>query len=111
MPQEVKLYTTPTCVPCKAVKRFFDERGVDFTEIDVAADREAMQELVRISGNITVPVVTKPAQHSLVEQRQGRLGDPYRKGFEPLAEARRQDHDLHGTSPLARTPTFSLLLY
>ncbi|MCH6567512.1 MAG: glutaredoxin family protein [Nitrospinae bacterium] len=58
MPQEVKLYTTPTCVPCKAVKRFFDERGVDFTEIDVAADRVAMQELVRISGNITVPVVT-----------------------------------------------------
>ncbi len=58
MPQEVKLYTTPTCVPCKAVKRFFDEREVDFTEIDVAADRVAMQELVRISGNITVPVVT-----------------------------------------------------
>ncbi|MCH7923401.1 MAG: glutaredoxin family protein [Nitrospinae bacterium] len=58
MPQEVKLYTTPTCVPCKAVKRFFAERGVDFTEIDVAADREAMQELVRISGNIAVPVVT-----------------------------------------------------
>ena len=58
MPQEVKLYTTPTCVPCKAVKRFFDERGVDSTEIDVAADRVAMQELVRISGNITVPVVT-----------------------------------------------------
>ena len=58
MPQEVKIYTTPTCVPCKAVKRFFDERGVDSTEIDVAADRVAMQELVRISGNITVPVVT-----------------------------------------------------
>ena len=41
----------------------------------------------------------QPAQHSLVEQRQGRLRDPFRKGFEPLTEARRQDHDLHGTSP------------
>ena len=51
------------------------------------------------------------AQHSLVEQRQGRLGEPYRKGPEPLAEARRQDHDLHGTSPLAPTPTSSPLLY
>ncbi len=58
MPKEVKLYTTPTCVPCKAVKRFFEDRGVEYAEIDVAADREAMQELVRISGNITVPVVT-----------------------------------------------------
>ncbi|MCH7923404.1 MAG: hypothetical protein IH975_10270 [Nitrospinae bacterium] len=31
MPQEVKLYTTPTCVPCKAVKRFFAERGEGMT--------------------------------------------------------------------------------
>ena len=58
MAREVKLYTTPTCVPCKAVKQFFEQRGVAYSEIDVAADREAMQELVRISGNITVPVVT-----------------------------------------------------
>jgi glutaredoxin-like YruB-family protein len=58
MPKEVKLYTTPTCVPCKAVKQFFEQAGVAYAEIDVAADREAMQELVRISGNITVPVVT-----------------------------------------------------
>jgi len=58
MAKEVKLYTTPTCVPCRAVKQFLNDRGVAFTEIDVAADQEAMQELVRISGNITVPVVT-----------------------------------------------------
>ncbi len=58
MTKEIKLYTTPTCVPCKAVKQFLNDRGADFTEIDVAADKEAMQELVRISGNITVPVVT-----------------------------------------------------
>jgi glutaredoxin 3 len=58
MAKDVKLYTTPTCVPCKAVKQFLNDREVAFTEIDVAADKEAMQELVRISGNITVPVVT-----------------------------------------------------
>lgn len=58
MPKEVKLYTTPTCVPCKAVKQFFAEREVAYTEIDVAADRAAMQELISISGNISVPVVT-----------------------------------------------------
>lgn len=58
MAKEVKLYTTPTCVPCKAIKQFFKQKGVDYTEIDVAADREAMQELVRLSGNVTVPVVT-----------------------------------------------------
>lgn len=58
MPKEVKLYTTPTCVPCKAVKQFFAERDVAYTEIDVAADKAAMQELITISGNISVPVVT-----------------------------------------------------
>lgn len=58
MAKEVKLYTTPTCVPCKAVKRYLEERGVAYSEIDVAANREDMQELVRISGNVTVPVVT-----------------------------------------------------
>ena len=34
MTKEIKLYTTPTCVPCKAVKQFLNDRGADFTEID-----------------------------------------------------------------------------
>lgn len=52
----VTIYTTPTCTYCKQAKRFFDERSVKYTEIDVSEDVAAQQELVRKTGQMGVPV-------------------------------------------------------
>ena len=53
----VKMYTTPTCHYCHALKEFFKEKKVEFTEIDVTKDEALIQELVDKSGQMGVPVV------------------------------------------------------
>lgn len=54
----VEIYTTPTCPYCIAAKRLLTRKGVEFTEIDVAADpalRVRMTE--RAGGRRTVPQI------------------------------------------------------
>lgn len=53
----VTVYSTPTCVYCKMVKKYFESQNVPFDEIDVSRDREAASEMVRKSGQMGVPVV------------------------------------------------------
>lgn len=44
---KVKIYTTPTCPHCQRTKEFLKENEVDFENIDVAADQEAANEMVK----------------------------------------------------------------
>jgi glutaredoxin-like YruB-family protein len=54
----VAIYSTPTCGYCKMAKEFFGENNVEFTEYNVAEDLEKRQELVSMSGQMGVPVIT-----------------------------------------------------
>lgn len=53
----ITVYTTPTCPYCTLAKEFFKGHGVTFTEIDVAADPAAANEMVKKSGQMGVPVI------------------------------------------------------
>lgn len=53
----VTIYTTPTCPYCKLAKDFFKEKGITFTEIDVASDPTAANDMVKKSGQMGVPVI------------------------------------------------------
>jgi glutaredoxin 3 len=53
---EVTVYTTPTCPYCRQVKEYLSRRLVPFREVNVAADRAAAMEMVRVSGQQGVPV-------------------------------------------------------
>lgn len=55
--KSVTIYTTPTCVYCKMTKAFFKEKGVEYTERDVAVDEKAREEMVQKSGQLGVPVI------------------------------------------------------
>jgi glutaredoxin 3 len=59
---KVVVYTTPTCPYCYQAKQFLSQRGVRFTEKNVAADPRAAQEMVRVSGQQGVPVITVDGQ-------------------------------------------------
>lgn len=50
------IYTTPTCVFCKHVKAYFDEKGVEYKEVNVLADPAKAQEMIDKSGQMGVPV-------------------------------------------------------
>lgn len=53
----VIIYSTPTCVYCKMVKKYFESQSVKFDDIDVSRDKEAAAEMIRKSGQMGVPVI------------------------------------------------------
>jgi glutaredoxin-like YruB-family protein len=55
--KNVIIYSTPTCVYCKAAKDFFNEKKVKFTEYNVASDTERRKEMVDKTGQMGVPVI------------------------------------------------------
>lgn len=54
---KIKVYSTPTCPYCKLVKDFLDEKKVEYQNVDVASNASAANEMVKLSGQMGVPVV------------------------------------------------------
>lgn len=55
--KKVKIYSTKTCVFCKAAKEFFKENNVAFEDVDVGSDHQAAVEMITKSGQMGVPVI------------------------------------------------------
>jgi glutaredoxin 3 len=53
----ITVYSTPSCPYCKLAKDFLHEKGVTYTEIDVANDPQAANDMVKKSGQMGVPVI------------------------------------------------------
>jgi glutaredoxin-like YruB-family protein len=53
----IRLFSTPTCPYCVALKGFLKDRGFDFEDIDIATDVKAREEMVEKSGQMGVPVL------------------------------------------------------
>ncbi len=54
----VKVYSTLTCPWCKVTKDYLRARQVPFEDIDVGLDASAAREMVQLSGQYGVPVIT-----------------------------------------------------
>lgn len=54
--KKIIVYTTPTCAFCPAVKNFIKEKGADYEEVDVTENEKAMEEMVKKTGQMGVPV-------------------------------------------------------
>ena len=55
MPAEVKIYTAGRCWFCRAAKELLEDKGIDYTEIDVTGDHETRADLAQRTGRRTVP--------------------------------------------------------
>ena len=53
----IKVYTTPTCPYCQQVKQFLTQREVPYKEFNVMEDDDALEEMVKLSGARSVPVI------------------------------------------------------
>lgn len=54
----VEIYTSPLCGFCHAAKRLLNEKGVDFTEVDVLKNPGRKAEMIqRANGGRTVPQI------------------------------------------------------
>lgn len=54
---KVMVYSTQTCPWCTRVKDYLNSKNIVFEHIDVSADREKAEEMVRKSGQQGVPVL------------------------------------------------------
>jgi len=54
---KIKIYTTPFCVYCTKAKDFFSKNNLNYIEVDVTKDDSALNEMVKKSGQMGVPVI------------------------------------------------------
>ncbi|MGE4324832.1 MAG: glutaredoxin 3 [Pseudodonghicola sp.] len=54
----VEIYTSPICGYCHAAKRLLNQKGVEYSEIDVIAHPDRKPEMIeRANGRRTVPQI------------------------------------------------------
>ncbi|KAJ53922.1 glutaredoxin-like YruB-family protein [Clostridium tetanomorphum] len=53
----IKIYTTATCPYCKKAKAYLDMKKVEYENIDVLKDKKGREELIKLSGQQSVPVL------------------------------------------------------
>jgi len=58
----VTVYSTPTCPWCDRAKEYLTSRGVAFVEKDVSTDMEAAREMMQMSGQQGVPVISTDSE-------------------------------------------------
>lgn len=54
---KVKVYSTPTCPYCEALKNFLEEHNILFEDIDISADDKSREEVCQKTGKMEVPMV------------------------------------------------------
>ncbi|MDD3088119.1 MAG: glutaredoxin domain-containing protein [Candidatus Omnitrophica bacterium] len=57
MAKNVKVYSTSTCPWCIRVKQFLKDNNIVFEDFDVGANPEKADEMVKVSGQMGVPVL------------------------------------------------------
>ena len=53
----VKIYSTNWCPYCANTKRFLDEKGIKYEEINIEAEGMSREDLEKITGGRTVPQI------------------------------------------------------
>jgi len=56
-PHTLTVYSTPTCAPCRAVKKRLDRDGILYVAVDLTEDAEALE---RIKASLGTPTVSTP---------------------------------------------------
>ena len=53
----IKVYSTPICPYCIMVKKFLDENNIPYENLDVSANKQAAEDMIKKSGQRGVPVL------------------------------------------------------
>lgn len=53
----VRVFSTPACPYCVALKNYLKEKNIEFEDINVAKNMEAQKEMIEKSGQYSVPVI------------------------------------------------------
>ncbi len=54
---KISIYSTTTCPWCVLAKNYFKNKNIEFENFNVGEDHEKAQEMIKISGQMGVPVI------------------------------------------------------
>lgn len=57
MENHITAYTLSTCPYCKMLKNYFKEKGISYTNVDVADNEQAIKKLEETTGQSGVPQI------------------------------------------------------
>ncbi len=72
--KKIVIYSTPTCPYCKRAKDYLSQKGIPYTDINVAADKDKTKEMIQKSGQMGVPVIVVDDE-VIVGFNQGKLDE------------------------------------
>lgn len=55
--KQITIYSTPSCHFCHMAKEYLTSKSIPFTDINVAEDTQARQDMITMSGQMGVPVI------------------------------------------------------
>ena len=58
MTKKISIYSTPSCTYCKTAKEYFNKNNIKYVEYDVSTDIDRRKEMVSLSEQMGVPVIT-----------------------------------------------------
>ncbi|MFA5008079.1 MAG: Uxx-star family glutaredoxin-like (seleno)protein [Candidatus Omnitrophota bacterium] len=58
----IKIYSTPTCPYCKLAKQYFSSKNLSYEDFDVSQSKQALDEMVKLSGQMGVPTIVIDGQ-------------------------------------------------
>jgi len=60
--KRVVIYSTDTWPWCRRAKEYLSQKGIQYTEYNVARDRDKAREMIQKSGQMGVPVIIVDGQ-------------------------------------------------
>lgn len=57
MDKKIIIYSTPACPYCKKAKAYLQEKGIEYSDVDVSQNETAQKEMIEKSGTMSVPVI------------------------------------------------------
>jgi glutaredoxin len=53
----IRVFSQPTCPACNDLKDYLKKKGVDFTDVDITASREALDEMIKVHKVRVTPLL------------------------------------------------------
>lgn len=76
---QVTIYTRPWCGSVMRVKRWLDDRGIKYTEIDISKDKRAARYVEELNGGYrSVPTLLIDGKHVATEPSTAELEKLFR---------------------------------
>ncbi len=53
----IRVFSQPTCPACNELKDYLKKKGVDFVDMDVTSNREALDEMIKVHKVRVTPLL------------------------------------------------------